>query len=109
MYLNTSKKLQELRRLLVEKGFKVKQHCCEYFLIKNNQFIGVLSLFPNWNQVILTSTKIPKTEKAVTEILELVKKIFPKLEVETRNMETRKPQPQKTNTKIDNSSSINKG
>lgn len=90
MYLNTSKKLQELRQLLVEKGFKVKQHCCEYFLIKNNQFLGVLSLFPNWKQVILTSTKTTKTEKAVTEILELVKKIFPELEVETRNVKNKK-------------------
>ncbi|MEM3586428.1 MAG: hypothetical protein QXO71_03805 [Candidatus Jordarchaeaceae archaeon] len=87
MYLNTSRKLQELRRLLIEKGFKVKQHCCEYFLIKNDQFLGVLSLFPNWNQVLLTSTETPKSKKTATEILELVKKIFPEIKVEIRNIE----------------------
>ncbi|WXG40312.1 MAG: hypothetical protein WED07_05755 [Candidatus Freyarchaeum deiterrae] len=97
MYVVTSNKLQDLRSLLAEKGFRVRQHCCEYFLIRNNQFVGVLSLFPNWNQVLFTSTKTPEAEKSTTEILESVKEIFPKLKVElqvTENPKTR------TNSKI---------
>jgi hypothetical protein len=86
----TSRKLQDLRNLLVEKGFRVRQHCCEYFLIRNNQFVGVLSLFPNWNQVLFTSTKTPEAEKSAAEILGLVKEIFPKLEVEIQGTESPK-------------------
>jgi hypothetical protein len=93
MYVINSKKLQNLRSLLVKKGFRVKQHCCEYFLIRNNQFVGVLSLFPNWNQVLFTSTKNPEAEKAATEILDLVKEIFPKLKAEIQVAE--KPKKQK--------------
>ncbi len=85
MYSNTSKKLRELRSQLVEKGFQVRQHCCEYFLIRNNQFVGALSLFPSWNQALLISTKNPEAEKSAAEILQAIKKIFPELRVEFRN------------------------
>lgn len=97
MYVITSKKLQDLRSLLVKKGFRVRQHCCEYFLIRNNQFVGVLTLLPNWNQVLLTSTKNPEAEKAAAEILNTVKEIFPKLKVEIHVTETPKT---RTNSKI---------
>nr|MDO8079631.1 hypothetical protein [Candidatus Freyarchaeota archaeon] len=109
MYVITTKKLQDLRSLLVEKGFKVRQHCCEYFLIRNNQFVGVLSLFPNWNQVLFTSTKTPKSEKAATEILELVKEIFPKLKVEIRGTENTKTRTTpKLTEKLDEKPSMSK-
>ncbi|MGQ9722569.1 MAG: hypothetical protein ACUVXA_14750 [Candidatus Jordarchaeum sp.] len=85
MYSITAKKLRELRSHLVEKGFKVRQHCCEYFLVRNNQFVGVLSLFPSWKQALLISTKRPEAEKSAAEILQVIKEIFPELEVEFRN------------------------
>jgi hypothetical protein len=90
MYVITSRKLQDLRNLLVEKGFRIRQHCCEYFLIRNNQFVGVISLFPNWNQVLFTRTRTQEAEKSTAEILELVKEIFPKLKAEIRVAENPK-------------------
>ncbi|MFB0562582.1 MAG: hypothetical protein ACETWM_15360 [Candidatus Lokiarchaeia archaeon] len=85
MYSITSKKLRELRSNLAEKGFQVRRHCCEYFLIRNNQFVGVLSLFPSWNQALFISTKNPEAEKSAAEILQIIKEIFPELELEFRN------------------------
>ncbi len=85
MYSITAKKLQELRNHLVKKGFQVRRHCCEYFLIRNNQFVGVLSLFPSWNQALLISTKKPEAERSAVEILQVIKEIFPELKIEFRN------------------------
>ncbi len=82
MYADKAKKLQTLRNILIEKGFQVRRHCCEYFLIKNNKFIGVLSLFPSWNQALLVSTNKQESQKVFPEILQIIKELFPEIKVE---------------------------
>jgi len=84
LYSFTARKLRNLRSRLSESGFGVKQHCCEYFIIKNNRFVGVLSLFPSWNQALFYIT-ISEDEESVKEILRITEEVFPELNMELRN------------------------
>ncbi|MCX8189513.1 MAG: hypothetical protein N3F64_07350 [Nitrososphaeria archaeon] len=67
-----------LKNRLYEKGFSVRFHSYEYYVIRN-KFVSIILLEPNFNRVLIykISWNPIESEIAVKEIYSIIKKIDP--------------------------------
>ncbi len=67
-----------LKNKLYEKGFSVRFHSYEYYIIRD-KFVSIILLEPGFNRVIIhkISWNLPDSEVSVKEICSIVKEIDP--------------------------------
>ncbi|MBC7091969.1 MAG: hypothetical protein H5T50_08720 [Nitrososphaeria archaeon] len=71
-----------LRRMLSERGFNVRMHSYEYYVIRD-KFVSVIFLEPEFNRVLVhkISWNPKNSSLAVKEIYSIIKEIDPSIEV----------------------------
>lgn len=70
-----------LKNKLSEKGFSVRFHSYEYYIIRN-KFVSIVLLEPNFNRILIHKIGWnPESEAAIKEIYSVVKEIDPFAEI----------------------------
>ncbi|MEM1985789.1 MAG: hypothetical protein QXG36_06050 [Nitrososphaeria archaeon] len=71
-----------LKNKLSEKGFSVRFHSYEYYII-GKKFVSIVLLEPNFNRILVHKIgwNLAESEAAVKEIYSLVKEIDPLAEI----------------------------
>lgn len=71
-----------LKNRLYEKGFNVRFHSYEYYVIRD-KFVSIILLEPNFNRVLIHKIRwnLPDSEVSVKEICSIVKEIDPFVEI----------------------------
>jgi len=63
------KDLVNISNKLINAGYNVRRHCCEYYVGDFEKFICVITVFPRWKEVrVYTLTKDP-LPKDIMDIL----------------------------------------
>ena len=75
-----------LRKKLSDRGFDVRMHSYEYYIIKE-KFVSIISLEPESNKASIKkiSWNLKGSIPAIEEIYSLLKEIDPKISIEVKN------------------------
>ena len=74
-----SDKLTRITLELEKRGYKVRRHYYEYYIMYSGRFVCVVSLFPAWNYMFI----LLRSEGAVhlNEVVDVIKEEFPNMRV----------------------------
>jgi len=72
-----------LRKKLSDKGYDVRMHSYEYYVIKE-KFVSIISIEPEFNKASINkiSWNLKSSIPAIGEIYEMLKEIDPKISIE---------------------------
>ncbi|MHA1721568.1 MAG: hypothetical protein ACTSXW_00660 [Candidatus Baldrarchaeia archaeon] len=72
--------LVNISNKLINAGYNVRRHCCEYFVGDFEKFICVITVFPRWKEVrVYTLTKDPLPKDIMNILRNLADKYALKL------------------------------
>lgn len=72
--------LVNISNKLINAGYNVRRHCCEYYVGDFEKFICVITVFPRWREVrIYTLTKDPLPKNIMDVLRNLADKYALKL------------------------------
>lgn len=72
--------LVNISNKLINAGYNVRRHCCEYYVGDFEKFICVITVFPRWKEVrIYTLTKDPLPKNIMDVLRNLADKYALKL------------------------------
>ena len=72
--------LVNISNKLINAGYNVRRHCCEYFVGDFEKFICVITVFPRWKEIrVYTLTKEPLPNNIMNILRNLADKYALKL------------------------------